>query len=93
MQLRSEAQILHLSTHGVPRFFPFGLEGGKLRWMANRNRRECAALCRTLLEHEPVPSADDPAPQRRCAICGGSVAVVETILPRGFSRPRLVRET
>jgi hypothetical protein len=40
----------------------------------------CAALCRALLGAEPeAPDGDSPPPARRCPLCGGPVAVVETI--------------
>jgi hypothetical protein len=77
--------LLHVLPKGLVRIRYYG-------WMANRHRRECAALCRTLLGAESeTPAADLPPPARRCPICGGVVAVVETILPRELSRPRAGR--
>jgi hypothetical protein len=74
--------LLHVLPKGLVRIRYYG-------WMANRRRRKCAALCRVLLGAEPeVSAADSPSPARRCPMCGGAVAVVETILPRHFSRLR-----
>jgi Putative transposase len=76
--------LLHVLPKGFVRIRHFG-------WMANRVRRERAALCRTLLDAEPaVPAAEavEVSVSRRCPFCGGTVEVVEMILPRGFSRRR-----
>lgn len=74
--------LLHVLPKGLVRIRYYG-------WMANRRQRACATLCRALLGAEPeVPAADAPPPARRCPICGGPVAVIETILPPHFSRPR-----
>jgi hypothetical protein len=74
--------LLHVLPKGLVRIRYYG-------WMANRRRRECAALCRALLGAEPQAAAADPTPPaRRCPICGGPIAVIETILPRHLSRLR-----
>jgi hypothetical protein len=75
--------LLHVLPKGFVRIRHYG-------WMANRGRRERAALCRALLGTEPVPSAavTSSAAQRRCPICGGPVEVVEMIIPRELSRPK-----
>ncbi len=75
--------LLHVLPKGFVRIRHYG-------WMANRGRRERAALCRALLGAEPVAAAaaTSSASQRRCPICGGAVEVVEMIVPREFSRPR-----
>jgi hypothetical protein len=74
--------LLHVLPKGFMRIRHFG-------WMANRVRRERAALCRTLLGAEPAAPAAEAAEvsvSRRCPLCGGAVEVVEMILPRGLSR-------
>jgi hypothetical protein len=78
--------LLHVLPKGFVRIRHYG-------WMANRGRRERAALCRALLGAEPVAgeATTDSAAQRRCPICGGAVEVVEMIIPRELSRPRLCR--
>jgi len=80
--------LLHVLPKGFARIRHYGC-------MANRCRRQCAALCRTLLEaDEPAPSEPEAvreAPARRCPFCGGPVEVVEMIVPREFSRRRLSR--
>ncbi len=78
--------LLHVLPKGFVRIRHYG-------WMANRGRRERAALCRALLGAEPlaVQAAKGSAPQRRCPICGGAVEVVEMIIPRELSRPRRSR--
>jgi Putative transposase/Transposase zinc-binding domain len=81
--------LLHVLPKGFVRIRHYG-------WMANRCRRECAALCRKLLGEEAAQPAA-PLPEkhpagRRCPLCGGVVEVVETIIPRELSRPRLSRK-
>ena len=60
--------------------------------MANRCRRERAALCRALLGEEAAQPATIPAsasaPGRQCPFCGGVVEVIEMIVPRELSRYR-----
>jgi hypothetical protein len=84
--VRVERFLLHVLPKGFVRIRDYG-------WMANRGRREHAQLCRSLLEAEPLPSAAaiSSGAQRRCPICGGAVEVVEMIVPRELSRPRLSR--
>jgi hypothetical protein len=76
--------LRHVLPKGLVRIRYYG-------WMANRRRRECAALCRALLATEAAAGRTDSElsrPARRCPVCGGVVAVVETIIPRELSRPR-----
>jgi hypothetical protein len=65
-------------------------------WMANRCRRERAALCRTLLGQEAeqlqLAPANTGTPSRQCPFCGGVVEVVERIVPRELSRHRQSRK-
>jgi len=81
--------LLHVLPKGFVRIRHYG-------WMANRCRRERAALCRTLLGQETEPSAmtptSDAPPNRRCPFCGGVVEVIEMIVPREFSRHRHSRK-
>jgi len=61
-------------------------------WMANRCRRENAALCRALLDAEPAPVTAPPTnalPARQCPFCGGAIEVIEVIIPPELSRPQL----
>jgi hypothetical protein len=61
-------------------------------WMANRCRRENAALCRGLLDAEPAPVTAPPTntlPARQCPFCGGAIEVIEVIIPQELSRPQL----
>jgi hypothetical protein len=64
-------------------------------WMANRCRRQCAALCRTLLGEEAAQPAAPPTAKssagRQCPLCGGVVEVIEMIIPRELSRHRRSR--
>jgi hypothetical protein len=85
--------LLHVLPKGFVRIRHYG-------WMANRCRRQCAALCRTLLGEEaaqpaaPQPAAPSPeknSPGRRCPLCGGVVEVIEMIIPRELSRHRRSR--
>jgi hypothetical protein len=79
--------LLHVLPKGFVRIRHYG-------WMANRGRRQRAALCRSLLAAGPLPveaSATTSAAQRRCPICGGAVEVIEMIIPRELSRPMLCR--
>jgi hypothetical protein len=88
MTLAAEEFIRRFLMHVLPKGFVRIRHYG---WMANRGRRERAALCRALLGAEPAPpptSAAGSAAPRRCPICGGAVEVVETIIPRELSRPR-----
>ena len=80
--------LLHVLPKGLVRIRHYG-------WMANRCRRQRAALCRALLAVEPAAPAppDEQAHARRCPVCGGVIEVVETIVPRELSgrhsgRPR-----
>jgi hypothetical protein len=75
---------LHVLPKGFVRIRHYG-------WMANRRRRERAALCRDLLGQEAVPSETTPPPNKRCPFCGGVVEVIEMILPRELSRYRRCR--
>ncbi|HWR50524.1 MAG TPA: IS91 family transposase [Bryobacteraceae bacterium] len=78
--------LLHVLPKGFVRIRQYG-------WMANRRRRECAALCRSLLDQDgaqPQPPATE-ARQRRCPRCGGPVEVVEMIIPRSLSHWRSSR--
>jgi hypothetical protein len=79
--------LLHVLPKGLVRIRHYG-------WMANRCRRQRAALCRALLG-EPAalaePATQDAPPSRRCPLCGGPVEVIETLIPRELSRPRLSR--
>jgi len=82
--------LLHVLPKGFVRIRHYG-------WMANRCRRQCAALCRTLLGEEAAqPAAPSPSPEknssgRRCPLCGGVVEVIEMIIPRELSRHRRSR--
>jgi hypothetical protein len=76
--------LLHVLPKGLVRIRSYG-------WMANRHRRQCAVLCRALLGSEVAPAAEDSAPARQCPICGGTVVVIEMILPHEFSRLRTSR--
>jgi hypothetical protein len=89
MTLTAEAFIrrflLHVLPKGLVRIRHYG-------WMANRRRRECAALCRALLGVEPSePTATSDAPVRRCPHCGGTIEIVEVIFSRELLRGRLNR--
>ena len=80
--------LLHVLPKGFVRIRHYG-------WMANRCRRKCAALCRTLLgqeaeQPETMPASDITA-SRQCPFCGGVVEVVEMIVPRELSRHRQSR--
>src|SRR6185369_17665523 len=79
--------LLHVLPKGLVRIRHYG-------WMANRCRRECAALCRALLGTEPpeeVPAGTDNAHARRCPDCGGVIEMVEIIVPRELARWRRSR--
>ena len=77
--------LLHVLPKGLVRIRHYG-------WMANRHRRECADLCRALLGAEPLePTATGQASVRRCPHCGGTIEIVEVILPRELLRRRLSR--
>jgi hypothetical protein len=80
--------LLHVLPTGFVRIRHYG-------WMANRCRRERAALCRKLLgaeEAQPwVTSNPSSAALRQCPFCGGAVAVIEMIVPRELSRYRQYR--
>jgi hypothetical protein len=67
--------LLHVLPKGLARIRHYG-------WMANRCRRECAALCRDLPGVEPPePIAAGTVLARRCPDCGGAIEIVEVILP------------
>jgi hypothetical protein len=77
--------LLHVLPKGLVRIRHYG-------WMANRCRRQRAALCRALLgadPPQPTPSGDVPV--RRCPSCGGTIEIIEVILPRELLRRRLSR--
>jgi hypothetical protein len=77
--------LLHVLPKGLVRIRHYA-------WMANRCRRECAALCRALLGAEPPePTANHDVPVRRCPSCGGTIEIVEVIFPRELWRRRLNR--
>jgi Putative transposase len=80
--------LLHVLPTGFVRIRHYG-------WMANRCRRERAALCRKLLGAEDaqpwVTSNPSSAALRQCPFCGGAVAVIEMIVPRELSRYRQYR--
>ena len=72
--------LLHVLPKGLVRIRHYG-------WMANRCRRQRAALCRALLRVEPPePTATGEAPVRRCPSCGGTIEIVEVIPPRDLLR-------
>jgi len=76
--------LLHVLPKGLVRIRHYG-------WMANRLRRERAALCRQLLGASTVgsmPCTSDEPCTRKCPVCGGAVEVIERIVPRWLSRPR-----
>jgi len=86
MTLAAEEFIRRFLLHVVPKGFTRIRHYG---WMANRCRRQRAALCRELLGAEPAPPlASGDAPRRQCPRCGGLVQVVEMIVPRELSRRR-----
>jgi len=79
--------LLHVLPKGFMRIRHYG-------WMANRCRRQRAALCRRLLGAElpPEPALQThAAPARQCPFCGGTIEAVEIERPRELSRPRLSR--
>ena len=80
--------LLHVLPKGLVRIRHYG-------WMANRCRRQRAALCRVLLAAEAAESVVAKAPdlprERRCPVCGGAIEVVEMIVPRELARRRLSR--
>lgn len=67
--------LLHVLPRGFVRIRHFG-------WMANRCRRRLAALCRLLLNADPLLTTSPPTPSRTCPHCGGAVIVEETFTPR-----------
>ena len=80
--------LLHVLPKGFVRIRHYG-------WMANRCRRECAALCRALLGEESAPAApvqEKSSSGRQCPFCGGVVEVIEMIIPRELSRHRRSRK-
>jgi hypothetical protein len=96
MTLAAEEFIRRFLLHVLPKSFVRIRHYG---WMANRCRRQRAALCRALLGEEaaqPVTKtrtgpAPTSAPTRQCPFCGGVVEVVEMIIPRELSRHRQSR--
>jgi hypothetical protein len=79
--------LLHVLPKGLVRIRHYG-------WMANRCRRERAALCRALLgaeAEEPESVQDQSTHVRRCPNCGGLVEVVEIILPPELARRQTSR--
>ena len=78
--------LLHVLPKGLVRIRHYG-------WMANRCRRQRAALIRMLLGGKAPEreSRTDDLPTRLCPICGGAVEVVELIVPREFARHRPTR--
>ena len=91
MTLAAEEFIRRFLLHVVPKGFTRIRHYG---WMANRCRRQRAALCRALLGAEAAQPVTEthtaPAPTRQCPFCGGVVEVVEIemIVPRELSRHR-----
>ena len=80
--------LLHVLPKGLVRIRHYG-------WMANRCRRQQAALVRALLgveSAEPAPADDDQRAARRCPVCGGAIEVVDMIVPREFARRRPSRK-
>jgi hypothetical protein len=79
---------LHVLPKGFVRIRHYG-------WMANRCRRQRAALCRALLGADAAQSVTEirtaSASTRQCPFCGGVVEVVEMIIPRELSRYRRSR--
>lgn len=76
--------LLHVLPRGFVRIRQFG-------WMANCCRRRLAALCRSLLPAQPMPSALSEAgtplnSPRCCPFCGGAVAVAEIFSARQLQR-------
>ena len=71
--------LLHVLPRGFVRIRHFG-------WMANRSRRPLAALCRLLLQANPLPTTSPPTPSRICPYCGGAVVVRETFTPQQLRR-------
>jgi hypothetical protein len=80
--------LLHVLPKGFVRIRHYG-------WMANRCRRQRAALCRALLGADAAQSVTEirtaSASTRQCPFCGGVVEVVEMIIPRELSRYRRSR--
>lgn len=79
--------LLHVLPKGLVRIRHYG-------WMANRCRRQRAALGRALFAVEATaaaPADSYRAHARRCPICWGVIEVVEMIVPRELSRGRLGR--
>jgi hypothetical protein len=71
--------LLHVLPRGFVRIRHFG-------WMANRCRRRLAALCRWLLQADPLPTTSPPTPSRTCPRCGGAVIVEEKFTPQQLWR-------
>jgi hypothetical protein len=97
MTLASEEFIRRFLLHVLPKDFVRIRHFG---WMANRCRRQRAALCRALLHAEPPPPAPpnaNPASARLCPFCGGTIEAIEVQLPRELTRHRpsrtLARDT
>jgi hypothetical protein len=71
--------LLHVLPRGFVRIRHFG-------WLANRCRRPLVALCRWLLQADPLHSSALPVAattaSRLCPRCGGVVTVVETFTAR-----------
>jgi hypothetical protein len=83
--------LLHVLPKGLVRIRHYG-------WMANRCRRQQAALVRALLRVEAVQPVSAPGEKdrndhaRRCPTCGGAIQAVEIIVPRELARPRPSRK-
>jgi hypothetical protein len=83
----------------IRRFLPHVLPKGLVRirhygWMANRCRRQRAALCRALLGAPPEerqPADHDTRRVRRCPYCSGPIEAVEIILPPELACRRISR--
>jgi hypothetical protein len=91
MTLLAEEFIRRFLLHVLPKGFTRIRHCG---WMANRCRRQRAALCRQLLGAElpPEPALQtDAAPARQCPFCGGTIEAVEIQVPRELSRSRRSR--
>jgi len=91
MTLTAEEFLRRFLLHVLPKDFVRIRHFG---WMANRCRRDRAARCRALRNVEPppeLPRPTDTASARSGPFCGGSIEVVEIIVPRELSRYRLRR--
>jgi Putative transposase/Transposase zinc-binding domain len=81
MALRVEEFLRRFFLHVLPRGFVRIRHFG---FLANRNRQHQLALCRTLLNHPALLSADSASTRAtqgrdfwRCPVCGGTMVIVE----------------